>query len=127
MLRVFFSIVLGIIAGAISGLLIGWVVFPTEYINSPMADLGTRYQEDYVLMIASGYLVDSDVNGAIERLRVLGVENVPAYIQELTERYITNSRDVNDIRRLVALAEGLGRLTPPMESFRQLVPGSSGQ
>ncbi len=127
MLRVFFSIVLGIIAGAISGLLIGWVLFPTEYINSPMVDLGTRYKEDYVLMIASGYLVDGDVNGAIERLRVLGVENVPAYIQELTERYITNSRDVNDIRRLVALAEGLGRLTPPMESFRQLVPGSSGQ
>ncbi len=127
MLRVFFSIVLGIIAGAISGLLIGWVLFPTEYINSPMVDLGTRYKEDYVLMIAYGYLVDGDVNGAIERLRVLGVENVPAYIQELTERYITNSRDVNDIRRLVALAEGLGRLTPPMESFRQLVPGSSGQ
>jgi hypothetical protein len=127
MLRVFFSTVLGVVLGAAAGLFIGWVAFPTEYVNSPMSDLGTRFKDDYVLMIASGYLVDGDVSGAIERLRVLGVENVPAYVQELTERYITNSRDVNEIRRLVALAEGLGRLTPPMESFRQLIPGGDGQ
>lgn len=127
MLRVFFSTVLGVVIGAAAGLFIGWVAFPTEYVNSPMSDLSTRYRDDYVVMIASGYLVDGDVEGAIERLRVLGVENVPAYVQELTERYITNSRDVNEIRRLVALAEGLGRLTPPMESFRQLTPGGAGQ
>ncbi len=102
------------------GLLIGWQIAPVEYINSPMSDLAQRHKDDYTLMIAAGYLTDGDVSGAIDRLRVLGVDNVPAYVQNTTERFITNSRDIDEIRRLVALAEGMGRLTPPMENFRQL-------
>jgi hypothetical protein len=77
-------------------------------------------------MIANGYLADGDLTGALERTRVLGVENVPVYIQETTERYITNSSDVDDIRALVALSSGLGRLTPIMEPYQILtVPGQS--
>jgi hypothetical protein len=120
MTRLFLSTVIGILAGIGLGLLIGWQIAPVEYINSPMSDLAQRHKDDYTLMIASGYLADGDVSGAIDRLRALGVENVPAYVQETTERFITNSRDINEIRKLVALSEGLGRLTPPMENFRQL-------
>jgi len=127
MTRFFFSIVLGIVAGILGGLLIGWVVAPAEYIDSPIAALAPTFKDDYTLMIASGYLVDGDVLGAVDRLRALGVENVPAYVQDTTERYITNSRDVNDIRLLVALSEGLGRVTPVMENFRGLVPTGGGQ
>jgi hypothetical protein len=62
--------------------------------------------------------------GCIERMRILNVENVPAYIQDTTERYITNSSGVNDIRALVAFSSGLGRLTPIMEPYRIVsVPG----
>lgn len=120
MLRVFASIVIGILLGAGAGLFFGWVVAPVEFVDSPMSDLATRYQDEYLLMIAAGYQVDGNVNAAIDRLRHLGHDNIPAYIQEVTERYISNSRNVDDIRLLVALAEGVGRLTPPMESFRQL-------
>jgi hypothetical protein len=120
MTRLFLSTVIGILTGIGLGLLIGWQIAPVEYINSPMSDLAQRHKDDYTLMIAAGYLTDGDVSGAIERLRVLGVDNVPAYVQDTTERFITNSRDIDEIRQLVALSEGLGRLTPPMENFRQL-------
>lgn len=120
MARVFLSTVIGVMVGIGLGLLFGWVIAPVEYTDSPMSALADRYQEEYTLMIAAGYLVDRDASAAVERLSRLGVENVPAYVQELTERYITNSRNVEDIRLLVALSEGLGRLTPPMESFREL-------
>ena len=51
---------------------------------------------------------------------------MPVYVQEVAERYITNSRDVDDIRPLVALADGLGRLTPIMEPYREVhVTGQS--
>jgi hypothetical protein len=73
-------------------------------------------------MVAAGYLADGDLGGALERLRLLGVANIPAYVQEVTERYISNSQDVNDIRYLVALSEGVGRLTPIMQPYRQLFP-----
>ncbi|MGB1287672.1 MAG: hypothetical protein ACPG7F_14130, partial [Aggregatilineales bacterium] len=65
------------------------------------------------------YVVDGDVNAAVERLRPLQTDNIPDYVQDTTERYISNSRDLDDIRKLVALSEGLGRLTPLMENFRQ--------
>lgn len=125
MMRLFLSTVAGVVAGILLGLFIGWEVAPVEYINSPMSDLAPRYQDAYTLMIAEGYLVDGDALGAVERLRVLDVDNVPAYVQSVTERYITNSRDVGDIRKLVALSEGLGRLTPLMEPYRPpTLPGN---
>lgn len=120
MLRFLLSLVIGLVVGLGIGLFTGWEVAPVEYVNSPIQLLAPEHKEAYTLMVASGYIEDGDVNGAIDRLRLLGEPNVPAYVQELTERYITNSRNLNDIRVLVALSEGLGRLTPPMENFRQL-------
>lgn len=120
MIRVFASLVVGIVAGGLLGLFIGWQVAPVEYTDSPISALSETYRDDYTGMIAAGYLVDGDVAGAVERLRVLGVANIPQYVQEVAERFISNSRDLQEIRRLVALSEGLGRLTPLMENFRQL-------
>ncbi len=124
-MRFIFSLLGGIFIGLLSGLFIGWVVAPTEYVNSPMTALAQRWRDEYTVMIAAGYAVDRDLNGALERLRRLGVPNVPQYVQEITERYITNSRNVADIRLLVRLAEGFGRLTPLMQDFRSLTPETS--
>lgn len=118
MIRFLVSLILALIVGLGLGLYIGWVQFPAQYVNSPASALAQRYKDDYTVMIAAGYLVDRDLTGALERMRLLGVENVPAYVQEVTERYISNSRAIDDIRRLVALSEGLGRLTPIMEPYR---------
>ena len=126
-MRLFISTVIGILLGLGIGLYVGWVAVPLEYTDSPLSDLNPRYQETYTLMVAEGYLSDGDIEGALRRLSALGVDNVPLYVQELTERYITTSRDVNDIRILVALSAGLGRLTPPMENFQQLSPRNDGE
>lgn len=125
MVRVFVSTVIGVIIGIGLGLVIGWWLAPAEYSQSHMSELNQNYKDDYIIMVAMGYIVDRDINGVLERLRVLEVENVPAYVQDVTERYISNSGDINDIRFLVALSEGLGRLTPPMEAFCQLCEGAN--
>jgi hypothetical protein len=85
-----------------------------------MHDLDRSYKDDYIVMIAAGYAFEADALGALERLRKLGVENVPEYVQMTTERFITNSRDLDDIRLLVNLSNGLGRLTPIMDPFLEL-------
>ncbi len=124
MRRFLFSLVAALIIGALLSLYLGWSVFPVQYVDSPAVDLAQRYKDDYAVMIAAAYAVDGDVTGAIERLRVLGVENVPVYIQEVTERYITNSSELAEIQQLVTLAEGVGRLTPIMEPYREVtLPG----
>lgn len=120
MLRFVLSLFVGLVLGVGIGLYLGWVQFPVEYVNSPAADLAQRYKDDFTVMVAGGYLTDNDLTTAIERLRLLGIENIPQHVQETAERYISNSQNVEDIRDLVALAEGLGRLTPIMEPYRQV-------
>ncbi len=126
MVRFLVSLMIALVVGLGVGLYLGWVQFPAKYTDSSADRLAQRFKDEYTVMIANGYLADSDLNGALERMRVLSVENVPAYIQDTTERFITNSRGVNEIRALVAFSSGLGRLTPIMEPYRILtVPGQS--
>jgi hypothetical protein len=124
MTRFLASFFAALLVGLGIGLYIGWVVAPVEYVDSPARALDPLYKDQYTVMIAAGYADDNDLNAAMERLRILEVDNVPAFVQEVTERYITNSRGVDDIRLLVRLAEGMGRLTPIMEPYREIrVPG----
>jgi hypothetical protein len=120
MLRFIVSLIVGLVIGSIIGLYLGWIQFPKQFINSPASSLAERYKDDYIVMIAAGYMKDHDLGGAVERLRILGVPNVPAFVQDVTEQYITTSRDAKDISYLVGLAEGLGRLTPIMQPYRQV-------
>lgn len=122
MTRIVVSLLIGLAAGIGLGLYIGWVQAPVEYVDSPLSMLDQPHRDDYTVMIAYGYAVDGDLTGAVERLRRLQVASVPDYVQALTERYISQGRNVADIRRLVALAEAMGRLTPLMEAYRAPAP-----
>lgn len=126
MLRTLLSILFGIIIGIVIGLYLGWVQFPVEYINSPASLLAQQYKDEYTIMIARGFLADRDALGAVQRLTVLGIDNVPDYVQRTAERFITNSREIQSIRHLVALSEGLGRTSPLFEQYREVeIPGQS--
>lgn len=118
MLRWFISLVIGAGLGLALGLYLGWGVFPVEYVNSPISALDPKYRDDYTVMVAQGFQDDADTVGAIQRLRVLGVENVPEYVFQQAERYITNSRSPLEIQALIALSEGLGRTSPLFDPYR---------
>lgn len=122
MRRFILSLLLGGVLGIGAGLFIGWELAPAEYVDSPLSALAQRFKDEYSVMIAKGYLNDGDAVGAVERLRVLNVDNVPQYVQETTERFISSSRPLDQVRAMVALSEGLGRLTPLMENYRLLTP-----
>lgn len=118
MLRFLLSLVLGGVLGLGVGLYLGWVQFPVEFVNSPISALDPRYRDDYTVMVAQGFQADADGVGAVQRLRVLGVENVPEYVFQQAERYITNSRSPQEIQALIALSEGLGRTSPLFAPYR---------
>lgn len=111
------SLLIGLLIGIGAGVYLGWEQFPVEYTNSSLAALAPWYQEEYTVMVAEGYEVDRDVNAALLRLQPLEKENVFDYVQDLTERYISQS-NVPNITPMVALAEAMGRLTPVMEIYR---------
>ncbi len=114
-----FALLIGLAVGAGLGLFIGWVVSPVQYVQSPMADLSRRYKDEYTVMVASAYQVDGDLTEALRRLKPLGASNIPLYVRDVTERYISESGpgQETDIRSLVALSRALGYYTPPMEPF----------
>lgn len=121
MLRFTRSLILGLLVGALAGLYLGWFPFPPAARSSAISDLAQRYRDEYTVMIAAGYAADRDASGAIERLSLLELENIPAYLQRSAERIIsTSARDLVDIRLLVRLAHDLGLLTPAMRPFLTL-------
>lgn len=111
------SLLIGVLIGLAMGVYLGWQQFPVEYTNSSIEALAPAYQEDYTVMVAEGYLYDQDVAVALNRLQPLGKENIFNYVQDLTERYISQS-NFPAIPAMVALAEAMGRLTPVMEIYR---------
>ncbi len=124
MLRFLLSLLVTLVIGAGIGLYLGWVQFPLQSVDRPASALSSIYRDEYVVLVAAGYTRDQDLNGVLDRLRVLRVENAPQLVQEVTERYITSSRDITEIRYLVTLSESLGRLTPIMQPYRNVsVPG----
>lgn len=123
-LRVARSLVLGLLLGAIFGLYLGWIQFPSQSRNSSMGDLSQRHRDDYTVMIAAGYATARNLDGVLEGLQRLEIGDVGDHIQDSTERIIrTSARGLNDIRLLVQLAHDMGRLTPAMEPFFDLNGG----
>lgn len=120
MIRLFVSLLVGLVLGALLGLYLGWVQFPVDFVDSHISQLDPTYRDLYTVMVAGGYQHDADAVGAVERLRVVGVANVPEYVFLQAERYISNSRDIADIQSLIALSEGLGRTSPLFDTYRQL-------
>jgi hypothetical protein len=127
MRRIVLFIAIGLVVGVAAGLTLGWLVIPVQYVDGPMRDLSRRHKDDYTVMIANAYQVDRDVNAAIQRLTPLEVENVPLYLRDVTERFISQRGTglEADIRALVVLSCAMGYCTEPMQPFLQpVVPGA---
>ncbi|MBN1680415.1 MAG: hypothetical protein JW966_08980 [Anaerolineae bacterium] len=112
------SLLVGVLVGLAVGLFIGWEQYPVEYTNSSLEALDPYYKQQYTIMVAEGYQVDHDINTALNRLQVLGEDNLFEYVRDLTQQFISQS-NVPAIPPMVALAEALGiDLGPVMDIYR---------
>jgi hypothetical protein len=115
------------ILGISLGVYLGWEQFPVEYQNSSMCQLASDYQEEYTLMVARGFRAEQDRDKALNRLlplraanadsclrdrTITQIDNIPAWVQEVTERYRTRGADLADICDLAALSAAFGRQIP---------------
>ena len=110
----FLLIGLGIGAGA--GVSIGWFS-PLQAAEAEIADLNDQYKAEYTVMVASAYAENGDWDLVQERLGELEEEDPSAYIVSLSEQYIADGRNAQDIRHLVRLAVRFGYTTPAMQPF----------
>jgi hypothetical protein len=110
-------IALGLLIGAVLGLVIGWVVWPLEYVEADPTVLEGSYFDDYVVMIASAYSLDEDLNLARRRLSSLGLEDLDSWYLSFTVDQILAGADEANIVFLVRLADDLGLYSPVMEPY----------
>ena len=108
---------LGLFLGAGLGLLLGWVVWPTEFTEADPTVLEEKYQVDYTLMIASTYWMEEDIGSAQRRLESLGQEDYIGWFRRVTIDHILNGANESQIHHLVKLAADLGIYSPAMEPY----------
>jgi hypothetical protein len=109
-------VIIGLALGAGLGLLLGWVVWPTEYTDATPVILQEGYRRDYIVMTAAAYAADSDLTVATERIDALGV-NGRDHLFAVTIDAILSGGDEQDIRQLVQLATALGLSSPAMDPY----------
>ncbi|MBU0703056.1 MAG: hypothetical protein KKC18_04240 [Chloroflexi bacterium] len=109
-------IAIGVAAGLALGLAIGWL-WPVQYTNTAPAVLRQDYHDDYVVMVAAAYEIESDPERARERLALLDAENPAAPVVELGERLVAVGGSAQDITRLARLSWALKAITPTLVPY----------
>lgn len=107
-----------LLLGLIIGFYLGWVVLPVELVDVTPADLETEYQDDYLLLIASTYAAEQNIDQAAARIGSLGRTDWPDWLlQETIDQILINPTGPETIH-MVNLSRAMGVDSP---AFDQVV------
>jgi hypothetical protein len=100
--------ILAFVAGVGLGLLLGWIVVPVEFVGTEMGDLAREYKDEFIVLLASAYYADGNLEKAQARLTALDLPNPQQSVSSLIDRFSAEGRSESDIRALVTLADAMG-------------------
>lgn len=104
-------LLLGLFLGITLGVFYGWVISPVKYIDTEPASLRADYKEQYILLVASAYRTDRDLERARIRLSKLKDPDPLNALTALAQRMAAQGKDAAD---LAALAADLGGGVQPV-------------
>jgi len=110
-----FVFLIALLIGVGGGIYLGWVVFPVRATETDPASLRTDYKEDYVLMIATIYAADHDLDTARAHLARLGVSE--SGVATIGQRWVLANAAERDLRALAQLAAHLNVLPPELQPY----------
>ena len=106
-----------LVVGLGVGLYIGWVASPVQYVDTAPASLHQAYKDDYILMAATVYAQDNDLDVVRARLAQLGFDHPGPAVAAATQRLIAAHKPEADLRRLARLAAAFNATTPEMQPY----------
>ncbi|MBK8931464.1 MAG: hypothetical protein IPM76_03930 [Chloroflexi bacterium] len=115
-LRIIGLIILGLIVGGLLGLYLGWIAWPTEFTDANPSVLAEPYQQDYLLMIATVYAADGDLQAAQQYLAKLG-DRGPSILNAYVLDEILLGKQGPDVQHLARLAHDLGFDSPALQPY----------
>ena len=97
----------GLLIGLGLGLLVAWVLYPVQYIDSSPYSLGASSKEGYRSMIAQAYLADGDLERARQRLALLRDTSLVQVLADQAQRLVAKNGSPQEARALAQLAADL--------------------
>lgn len=116
------SAAVGVAVGLALGFAIGWWLWPVQYKNTAPATLRQDYRDDYLVMVATAYEIERDLQQARGRLELLDRQEPAAPVIELAERLIEAGGGGETITCLARLARALGATPPALELYLESSP-----
>lgn len=107
-----------LVVGGAAGLIYGWFINPTEYIDTTFNMLSIDYQTDMVLMTGEIYSSDLDLTAAIQRLSQIGNTNINDLMEDslvYAHEMSFSKQDVDQLEKLknaIALIYGGNTIQP---------------
>lgn len=110
---------IGCLLALLLGLAVTWLLFPSRFVNAPVAELSEEFADEVVVMAAADFAQYNDLSRAEQILDQLNVPNKPQYVSLVAERLIRTNRGPveEDIKNVVMLADALGVSTVSMVAY----------
>ena len=126
----FVAIAAGGLAGVALGLLVGWVLWPPQYVDAEPALLNPDQKTLYIELIGLAYAQERNLNVARARLRALQDPDIVGRIEMLAVELLTAGTEPATGRALAMLAQALGANSLPLADYLRGIesspPGSGG-
>jgi hypothetical protein len=97
----------GLFLGLVVGLLISWVISPTQYVDTTPASLRSDFKDEYRYMIAAAYAVNDNIERARARLALLKDPDSVSVLGEQTQRMLGKNASAESVQPLAGLVEAL--------------------
>jgi hypothetical protein len=107
-------LLIGLALGMALGLGYAWGLNPVQFYDTEPVDLRPEHKETWLLLVASAYRQEGDLDRATARLAGLKDPRVGRTLAAFTERYIEAGKPAVQVRALASLADALGARTDNM-------------
>lgn len=97
------------------GFYLGWFALPVEWVDVTPADLEIEYQDDYLRLIASTYMVEQDLSKTSGRIGSLGRADWADWLLQETLDEILTDPTSTEAAHMVHLATAMGLQSPAFD------------
>ena len=101
-------LVLGLVIGIAGGLFYAWRVNPVSYVDAAPSSLREDFKFDYISVIAASYATTNELDQALIRLSVFGIDDLEIFLEKLAQNRLAEGRPESEARALAKLAAAIG-------------------
>jgi hypothetical protein len=105
--RGFWFLLSGLVLGLSTGLLVAWVIFPIQYVDTSPSSLRIDFKDEYRFMIASAFAASADLPRAQARLATLAEPDPIKILGDQAQRMLASNSSMEQVQIIADLSLAL--------------------